>query len=210
MPSTGSSVSVAMAERRRPKRIAHATGDGRILIPLLAQPDWLFLTIRTCKTLTKDKRGMGSRGAPSRPRARNDVARAVLARDAALERISRTRRWIVVASVALSGALAGLASTLLPGKSFAASKSESSSATGAQGASATARGSRSRSASASSSGAASASSSVPKMPAPAGPAQLGLAGAAQSLPPVQSSPPPAAAPAPAPSGGGGAVVSGGS
>jgi hypothetical protein len=123
-----------------------------------------------------------------------------MARDAALERIGRTRRWIMVASLALTGAFAGLASALLPGKSFGATKAG---ATGAKSGSTTVPSPR----------VTRTASGAPTLPAPAGPSQLGLAGPSQApSAPAQSSAPPASTPAPAPaaSGGGGAVVSGGS
>jgi hypothetical protein len=136
---------------------------------------------------------------PDARRPRNDRARAVMARDAALERIVRARRWIIVGSLALTGALAGLASALLPGKSFAASKASAANAKSGSTTAPTARVSR-------------AASGAPALPAAAGPSQLGLNGPVQAPAPSQSSPPPASTPAPAPaaSGGGGAVVSGGS
>lgn len=147
------------------------------------------------ETLIKPEAGARGQVQPDRSRLRKDLARAVLARDAALERIARARRWVVVGSVALTGALAGLASALLPGKSFGATKSESAARTTPSAPSPSRV----------------ASTSLPPLPAPAGPAQLGLSGTRQSLPPVQSSPPPAPAPAPTPApAGGGAVVSGGS
>ena len=136
--------------------------------------------------------------APQRdPKARSDRSRAVQARDAALARIVHTRRWIMVASVALSGALAGLASALLPGKSFGSSKGTSAAATSAEaGNSSAQRSTKSHTG--------SASSFKPALPAPARPGQLGLAGPGQApqssptpSPPVQSSPAPSPAPAPA-------------
>jgi hypothetical protein len=120
-----------------------------------------------------------------------DPALAALARDAALGRVSRTRRWMIVAAAGLTAGLAALASVLLPGKSLGA-KSPSAVAVHTQGA-------------------AASRSSTPQLPAPADAAQLGLQGAGQA--PQASTPPPQQAqpaPAPAPSTGGGAVVSGGS
>jgi hypothetical protein len=112
---------------------------------------------------------------------------AVLARDAALARISRTRRWVIAAAAALTAALAALASALLPGKSLGAKTAGHATTT-------------------------RSSTGTPALPVPASAAQLGLEGPS-STPQSSPAPQPAApqpAPAPAPSGGGGAVVSGGS
>jgi hypothetical protein len=124
------------------------------------------------------------------------------ARDAALRRIGRTRRWLLVATAALTAALAALASALLPGKSL---------------------GPKSHIATTAPARAASVPATVtPQLPAPATGAQLGLgdpsgtssgqaAQSAPSSPPVsQTAPQPAPQTAAAASGGGGVVVSGGS
>lgn len=124
-----------------------------------------------------------------------------MARDLALGRIQRTRRWLIVAVAGMTAGLAALASALLPGKSLGA-KSRSTIATSTPSRTSTTK-----------------SAATPQLPAPANAAQLGLQGpsvgpapaapAPESQPaPQQSQPTPA--PAPAPSGGGGAVVSGGS
>lgn len=137
---------------------------------------------------------------------RENPAVAVLARDAALARISRTRMWILAGAAALTAAFAALASALLPGKSLGAKARVTAS---------------SRVTTAPTSG-------TPQLPAPADAAQLGLQspGQAPQAAPSQSSPqgsapqasapqpsapqPSAPQPAPAPAAGGGAVVSGGS
>jgi hypothetical protein len=122
---------------------------------------------------------------------------ATLARDAALRRISRTRRWMLAGAAALTAGLAALASALLPGKSFGAGTTHHAQAT-----------------------ASTSSSATPPLPAPADGAQLGLTASGQApqsapapsapAPQPQAPAPQSAAPAPAASGGGGAVVSGGS
>jgi hypothetical protein len=140
------------------------------------------------------------------PQPRDQRTRAVLARDAALTRISRARVLMLVAAVALTALLAAVASALLPGKSLASSKTAGAGAKPPSPVtSRAARHSRTTSG---------------RMPAPAGPAALGLQGPSQaptavapkpiSPPPVSSAPPAQSAPAPAASSGGGAVVSGGS
>jgi DNA polymerase III subunit gamma/tau len=107
-----------------------------------------------------------------------------LSRDAALQRISRTRRWMLVSTAALTAALAALASVLLPGKSLGA-KAQSATVPSTQATSAPA-------------------SVTPQLPAPANGAQLGLKAPAQApqSAPAQSAPqaaaPQAAAPQPAP------------
>lgn len=108
---------------------------------------------------------------PSGPRA--ELAGA---RDAALRRISHTRRWTFAGAAALSAGLAALASALLPGKSF-----------GARSVSTVAR------------APASSATITPPLPAPANAAQLGISSAAeQSQQGGAPAPQPAAAPAPQP------------
>ena len=118
-------------------------------------------------------------------------SRAVLARDAALARVSRTRRWIIAGAAALTAGIAGLVSAVAPGRTLA---SKSAVRTGA------------------STGASASSSAIPQLPPAAGAGSLGLEGSAQSpqsVPSAPATPPQPAAPAPQ-SSGGGAVVSGGS
>jgi hypothetical protein len=112
-----------------------------------------------------------------------------LVRDAALARISRTRRWMLAGAAALTAGLAALASALLPGKSFGA------------GSRSTAQSTR-----------AIAANSPPPLPAPANAAQLGISSAGSEPAPVPQPQPSAPAPAPAISGDGGGTtaVSGGS
>lgn len=133
---------------------------------------------------------------------------AALTRDAALARIGRVRVMMLVGTICLTAVLAMVASALLPGKSFGSSGKKT-----AAGAAPVHRAPSTPT---------QTSSAAPQMPAPAGPAALGLQGpdnapgpAAPAAPSPQPAPPPAqpAQPAPAPAPvapSGGAVVSGGS
>jgi hypothetical protein len=138
--------------------------------------------------------------------AHGNQSRAALARDAALARLSRTRRWVIAGAAVLTAGFAALVSAVAPGRSLASKKSSSGTETEAASASSSARGS---------------SSAIPRMPPPANPSELGLQGPSQapSSVPDQSqsqqqqsapSPAPSAAPPQSSSGGGGPVVSGGS
>jgi hypothetical protein len=146
----------------------------------------------------------------------SERAAAALQRDAAVGRTVRARRWLLAGAAALTAALAGLASALLPGKSLGA-KPHAGVVKPGQPAPR------------------SSSSAAPGLPPPAGAAALGLQGggdggqansgtpaqgnsgtpgqansgtpAPQPAPAPQSAPAPQ--PAPAPSGNSG-VVSGGS
>jgi hypothetical protein len=129
----------------------------------------------------------------------NDQSRAVLARDAALARVSRTRRWVIAGTAALTAGSAALVSVVAPGRSLASKQPA--------GAAAVAHSSS------------SSASAIPRLPPAANPSTLGLQGPDQPpqsipSPPQESSPAPSApqsAPQPAPqSSGGGGVVSGGS
>ena len=133
-------------------------------------------------------------------------SRAALARDAALERVGRTRRWVIVGTAALTAGFAALVSALAPGRSLASKSSPGTKVAAAD---------PSRS---------SSRSAIPAMPPPANPGSLGLQGpneapapapSPQSQAPAPSSQPsdPSQAPPatdPQSSGGGGPVVSGGS
>jgi hypothetical protein len=104
------------------------------------------------------------------------AADRALARDAALIRISRTRRWTLAGAAALTAGLAALASALLPGKSFGAKAHRPMQAT--------------------SQTAAANPHAAPPLPAPADPAQLGLGQSSQAPPVPQPTPAPAPATAP--------------
>jgi hypothetical protein len=135
-------------------------------------------------------------------------SRAALARDAALVRISRTRRWVIAGAAVLTAGFAALVSAVAPGRSLA---SKSQAGTDPATTSASTRGSTGR-------------SSIPRMPPPANAGALGLQSpgqapsADQSQPPadqsqpqsVPSAPPAPVAPQSSSGGGGGPVVSGGS
>src|SRR5437660_9209862 len=86
------------------------------------------------------------------------------ARDAALGRILRARRWIIAAAAAATAAVAGLISAVAPGRTLGASGQSTGSSTSGAGTSA---------------GGGSAASSSAQLPAPAGAGQLGLQGPAQ-------------------------------
>jgi hypothetical protein len=124
------------------------------------------------------------------------LSRAALARDAALGRIRRTRRWVIVGTAGLTAGFAALVAAVAPGRSLGSS---SGSHVGAETATA----------------GASSGSALPKLPALANPADLGLQGpgqAPQSVPNQSQAPPAQSAPSPSDGGGGGGgpVVSGGS
>ena len=157
-------------------------------------------------------------GSKQRMTTNDNRSRAVRARDAALARVSRTRRWVIVGAAALAAGFAALVSAVAPGRSLASKSAAQTEASTATGSSSSWRGASGSS----SSGGASSASSVPQLPPAANPDSLGLQGPAQPPQSVPSSPqssapaqstPPAAAPQPAPapqSSGGGGVVSGGS
>jgi hypothetical protein len=120
-----------------------------------------------------------------------DRSRAVLMRDAALARVGRTRRWVIVAAAALTAGIAALVSAVAPGRSLA-SKTSSASAASTETASTSGAG-----------GASSSSSSIPAMPPPASAGDLGLQSPDQAPAPddqsqAPSAPPQSAQPQPAP------------
>jgi hypothetical protein len=130
-------------------------------------------------------------------------ARAAHDRDAALWRLSRTRRWVAGGAAVLTAAFAALVSTITPASKASASSQSLGTA--------------------SSAGSTSGSGSHPKMPPLASASSLGLQAqpsASQSTPdqsaqsaPAQSAPAPTPAPstvAPAPAASAPAAVSGGS
>lgn len=150
-------------------------------------------------------------GAEHRGTGRRSQPLAQLERDAALQRVSRARRWLILAAGALSAAFAALVSAIAPGHSLGARPQVQTLASGSTGGSAASQGSRPAS-----------SASAAKMPPLASPGDLGLQGPtqdpqaasdpsaqsvqpgpSQSVAPVQN--PAAVAPQTAP-----AVVSGGS
>jgi hypothetical protein len=94
-------------------------------------------------------------------------SRAALARDAALARVGRTRRWVLAAAAALTAGIAALVSAVAPGRTLSAK-------TPAQ-----------TEAAAPSTGQA-ASNAIPTMPPAAGAADLGLQGPSQAPAPAQS------------------------
>lgn len=132
---------------------------------------------------------------------------AALARDAALARLGRTRRWVIAGSAALTAGFAALVSAVAPGRTLTSKQKVSGQAT------------------ASSRSTHGAGAEIPSMPAPATAGDLGLQGPNEAPQPVPSQPQdpaqpsPLSAPAPQTStpsaqapqtSGGGGVVSGGS
>src|ERR1700751_2981819 len=58
-------------------------------------------------------------GDEHRMKSRVDKSRAALARDAAILRVGRTRRWVIAGAAALTAGFAALVSAVAPGKSLA-------------------------------------------------------------------------------------------
>jgi hypothetical protein len=105
---------------------------------------------------------------------RRSQSLAQLERDAALERVSRTRRWVIAGAAALTAAFAALVSAIAPGRTLGA---------GAQAQ--TLEGTR----------ASARAVTATQMPPLASPADLGLQGPSQA-PQAASSPSQQAAPGP--------------
>jgi hypothetical protein len=146
---------------------------------------------------------MGSR--LTTPLIGSDRSRAALARDAALARVRRTRRWVILGAAGLTAGIAALVASVAPGRTLTAKSSSAD--TGTSTVASTGGG-----------------SVVPSLPAPASASELGLQGPDQAPSPAPQSPsqsapqpsqpqsdpqPTQPQSAPQPSGGGG-VVSGGS
>jgi hypothetical protein len=58
-------------------------------------------------------------GSEQRMTTNDNRPRAVLARDAALARVRRTRRWVIAGAAALTAGFAALVSAVAPGRSLA-------------------------------------------------------------------------------------------
>jgi hypothetical protein len=115
-------------------------------------------------------------GDEQRMNSRVDKSRAALARDAAILRVGRTRRWVIAGAAALTAGFAALVSAVAPGRSLA-SKSPSGTRTTADPRTS------------------STSSAIPQFPPAANPSSLGLQSPGQ---PPQSVPNPPQSTAPAP------------
>jgi len=137
-------------------------------------------------------------GVEPRAPGRANRSSAQLARDAALRRVGRTRRFMIAGAAVLSAAVAAFVSAIAPGKTLGA---------GAKAQSAPSSGTAPR---------ASGSTQMPPLASPAalglqGPSQAPAPAPSQSQAPVAPADPSQGAPAPAPqASGGGGVVSGGS
>ena len=119
-------------------------------------------------------------GSEHRMTTNDNRSGAVLARDAALARVRRTRRWVIAGTAALTAGFAALVSAVAPGRSLASKPAVQNEASTA----------------ASSSSSSSSSPAIPELPPAANPDSLGLQGPAQ---PPQSVPsqPQSSAPCPA-------------
>jgi hypothetical protein len=107
------------------------------------------------------------------------------ARDAALDRILRVRRWIIAAAAAATAGVAALISAVAPGHTLGASGHSAGPSSNSAGT--------------------ATSNPSPQMPAPAGASQLGLQGPAQ--PPSSDAQAPRSAPSSPPSGSSGGASS---
>ena len=121
-------------------------------------------------------------GAEHRGTGRRSQSLAQLERDAALHRVSRARRWLILAAGALSAAFAALVSAITPGHTLGARAQAQTLTPGSTSSSQATKGSP------------SSSSSATKMPPLASPAALGLQGPSQD-PQASSDPSQAQAPA---------------
>ncbi|MBV9804908.1 MAG: hypothetical protein JO130_17035 [Solirubrobacterales bacterium] len=81
-------------------------------------------------------------------------------RDAALDRVTRTRRWVIAGAALLTAGFAGLVAAVAPGRSLGKSHAATESASAATASAGSAR--------------SSPSSAIPKMPPPASAGDLGL------------------------------------
>jgi uncharacterized membrane protein YgcG len=116
---------------------------------------------------------------------RGNQSRAAVARDAALRRVTRTRRWTIAGSAALTAGFAALVSAVAPGRSLTPKSQARTEASTAQPSSR-----------------ATGSSAIPNLPALATPSDLGLQGPDQA--PQSVAPPPQAPAAASPPSGGNA------
>jgi hypothetical protein len=106
-----------------------------------------------------------------------DQSRAALARDAALDRLRRTRRWVILGTAGLTAGFAALVAALAPGRSLA-----SKHPAGTESAAGAAPSTR------------SGSVAIPRMPPAASSGDLGLQGPGNAPSPVPNQSPPQSAP----------------
>jgi hypothetical protein len=104
-----------------------------------------------------------------------NTSRAALVRDAALVRVRRTRRWVILSTAALTAGFAALVSAVAPGRSLAAKTSSAGTASSANAS-------------------VSGSSAIPAMPPAANGAALGLQGPSQAPSPGSDDSQPSAPP----------------
>lgn len=145
---------------------------------------------------------------PGAGRRRRSLAQ--LERDAALNRVGRARRWVIIAAAALTAAFAALVSAIAPGRSFGAGAQNRGDARALKSVRTPARAATARFpplASASDLGLQGPTQAPQSTPDPASAAAQAQASAPPAQAPVAQAPAPSQAPA---SSGGPAVVSGGS